>query len=214
MKRALTAAVTLGFCLSFPALAHAQELGAKGQGVLSAERLMGLSWSHVAVEVGPLIGKRDFSSFGFGWRGGSQAPPFDVPRLAFDYMIIEHLSLGGAIGYVSHSRNDSPNDDLDVSEFIVSPRIGYAYAFGRVVGIWPRGGLTYHSTSVDGGNDEKGFAFTAECPLTFSPSTHFAIHVGPTFDVDMFGDREPSPGNETDITYRTFGINAGLLGWF
>jgi hypothetical protein len=210
MKRALTAAVILGFCLSFPALAGAQELGAKGQGVLSADRLMGLSWSHVAVEVGPLTDKRDYSSFGFGWRGAGQRSPFDAPRLAFDYMIIEHLSLGGALGYVSHELDD----DRDVSEFIVSPRIGYAYAFGRVVGIWPRGGFTYHSTSVDGGVDEKGFAFTAECPLTFSPSTHFAIHVGPTFDVDLFGDREPSPVTETDVTYRTFGINAGLLGWF
>lgn len=209
MKRATTA-VVFGLCLSFPALAGAQELGAKGQGVLSADRLMGLSWTHVAGERGPLNYKNDYTSFSFGWRSSPDLSPFDVARLAFDYMIVDHLSLGGALGYVAHS-----GDGADVSQFIVSPRIGYAYAFGRVVGIWPRGGFTYHSTSADGGWDEKGFAFTAECPLTFSPAPHFAIHVGPTFDVDMFGDRDtPAAVDGGDRTYRNFSINAGLLGWF
>lgn len=208
MKRTLTASI-LGACLCWTALGSAQELGHKGQGVLSADRLMGLSWTRVSGELGPAHYENDYSSFSFGWRTSPDDSPFDVPRLAFDYLLIDHLSLGGAVGYVSHS-----GDGNDVSHFLLSPRIGYAYAFGRVVGIWPRGGFTYHSTSIDGGYDEKGFAFTAECPLTFSPATHFALHVGPTFDVDLFGDRDPSPVVEGDRTYRNFGINAGLLGWF
>jgi len=208
MKRAITASV-LTACLGSTTLVSAQELGAKGEGVLSADRLMGLSWTHVAGEVGPADYERDYTSFSFGWRTSPDNSPFDVPRLAFDYLIIEHLSLGGALGYVSHT-----GDGRDSSTFIISPRVGYAYAFGRVVGIWPRGGFTYHSTSIDGGFDEKGFAFTAECPLTFSTASHFAISVGPTFDVDMFGDRDPSPVTKGDRTYRNFGINAGLLGWF
>jgi hypothetical protein len=90
--------------------------------------------------------------------------------------------------------------------------VGYAYAFGKVVGIWPRGGLTYHTRSL-GRVDDKGFALTLECPFTFSPAAHFAFHVGPSLDVDMSGSRE-TPITETDLTYRTFGLNAGLLGWF
>ena len=35
----------------------------------------------------------------------------------------------------------------------------------------------------------------------------------PTFDVDMFGERDNQP-DEGDHKYRTFGLNAGLLGWF
>jgi len=62
--------------------------------------------------------------------------------------------------------------------------------------------------------DEKGFALTLECPFTFSPASHFAVHVGPTFDVDMLGSRDPSPVDKGDRTYRTFGLNVGLLGWF
>ncbi len=206
MKRALTASIA-GLCLCFSTLAGAQELGAKGEGVLSADRLMGLSWTHVAGDVGPASFNNDYSSFSFGWR--TPDSPFDIARLAFDYMIINHLSLGGAIGYVSHG-----GDINDTSHFLFAPRVGYAYAFGRVVGIWPRGGFTYHSSSFADTYDEKGFAFTAECPFTFSPAPHFAISVGPTFDVDMFGDRRPANGNKDDRTYRNFGINAGLLGWF
>ena len=208
MKQALTALI-LGLGVLSPLLARAQELGAKGEGVLSADRLMGISANRISGELGAATYRNDFTSFSFGWRTAPDNSPFDIPRLAFDYMVISHLSIGGAIGDVSHD-----GDANDSSSFIVAPRIGYAYAFGRVVGIWPRGGFTYHSTSVDNAYDEKGFAFTAECPFTFSPAQHFALHVGPTFDIDMFGDRDPSPINKGDRTYRTFGLNAGLLGWF
>ena len=91
--------------------------------------------------------------------------------------------------------------------------MGYVHAFGRVVGIWPRGGFTYHSGEV-GGRDENGFALTLECPFTFSPVEHFAFHIGPTFDVDLFGEAEGGGGNDIDQHYRAFGLNAGLLGWF
>jgi hypothetical protein len=208
MKQALTASlIALGLCST--QLADAQELGSKGQGILSVDRLMGLSWTKIKGERGPTNYEDDWTSFSFGWRTSPDLSPFDVPRLAFDYLIIDHLSLGGSIGYVTHS-----GEGNDASSFILSPRIGYLYSFGRVVGIWPRGGFTYHSTSIDNQFDEKGFAFTAEVPFTFSPSAHFALHVGPTFDIDMFGDRDPYPVNKSDRTYRNFGVNAGLLGWF
>jgi len=208
MKKALTAlALCLG--LSSPALASAQELGEKGEGVLSADRLMGISANRISGEQGNNHYSNDWTSISFGWRTSPDLSPFDVPRLAFDYMVIEHLSIGGALGYVSHD-----GDAADSSSFIVAPRIGYAYAFGRVVGIWPRGGFTYHTTSFDNGFDEKGFALTLECPFTFSPAPHFAISIGPTFDVDLFGDRDRAPINKGDRIYRTFGLNVGLLGWF
>jgi hypothetical protein len=204
MKHKLTAlVVSLG--VSVPALAGAQELGRKGDVVFSADRLMGITATHVSQEEGPFEAENDWTSFSFGWR---QAPsPFDIPRLSFDYLVIDHLSIGGSLGYFSID----PDEGGDVSGFLLNPRVGYAYAFGRVVGIWPRGGFTYHSGEL--GGDESGFAVTLECPFTFSPTEHFAFHVGPTFDIDMFGEREI--GNaDVDQKYRAFGLNAGLLGWF
>ena len=211
MKHALSALV-LSFGLSLPALAGAQELGRKGDVVFSVDRLMGVTGTHVAgtrARPANVEYHDDFTSLSFGWRATPDGSPFDVPRFAFDYLVIDHLSIGGSLGYASVDA-DQQND---FSAFIVSPRIGYAYAFGRVVGIWPRGGFTYHSTNVDNGFDEKGFALTLECPFTFSPASHFAFHIGPSFDIDMFGERDNQP-DDGDRKYRAFGLNAGLLGWF
>lgn len=205
MKHTLSALVLLS-AVAVPGLASAQELGAKGDVVFSADRLMGVTATHVAFEDGPVEGDFDYTSISFGWR---QAPsPFDVPRISFDYLVIDHLSIGGSLGYFSVD----PDEGGSVSGFLLNPRVGYVHAFGRVVGIWPRGGFTYHSGDV-GPADEDGFALTLECPFTFSPTNHFAFHVGPTFDIDMFGERDAGPG-DVDWKYRAFGLNAGLLGWF
>jgi hypothetical protein len=209
MKNALSALV-VSSALLLPALASAQELGAKGDAVFSVDRLMGVTGTHVAGERGPLEYHNDYTSISFGWRASPDLSPFDVPRFAFDYLFIDHLSIGGSLGYASVDADQG----ADYSTFVISPRVGYAYAFGKVVGIWPRAGFTYHSTNIDDDFDEKGFALSLECPFTFSPATHFAFHIGPTFDIDMFGSRDPSPIDKGDRTYRTFGLNAGLLGWF
>ena len=209
MKHALSALV-LSVGLLMPALASAQELGAKGDAVFSVDRVMGITGTHVAGQAARLDYQRDWTSFSFGWRASPELSPFDMPRLAFDYLILDHLSIGGALGYASLDV-DQGND---ISTFVIAPRVGYLYSFGRVVGVWPRGGFTYHSTSINDQFDEKGFALSLECPFTFSPAAHFAFHVGPTFDIDMFGSRDPSPIDKGDRTYRTIGLNAGLLAWF
>ena len=209
MKHALSALI-VSFGLSASTLASAQEFGSKGDAVFSIDRVMGITGTHDAGDIGPAEYHDDFTSISFGWRAAPDGSPFDVARLAFDYLIADHFSIGGALGYASVDA-DQQND---YSTFIVAPRVGYAYAFGRVVGIWPRGGFTYHTRSEDNGIDEKGFALTLECPFTFSPATHFAFHIGPTFDIDMFGSRDPFPIDKEDHSFRTFGVNAGLLAWF
>jgi hypothetical protein len=206
MKYALSA-LALSLVSSISALAAAQELGQKGDAVFSADRLMGITGTHVEGELGPADYDNDWTSLSFGWRASPETSPFDIPRLSFDYLVIDHLSIGGSLGYLSVD----PDQGNEYSAFLLNPRVGYAYAFGRVVGIWPRAGFTYHTLDVDDGIEEKGFALSLECPFT---ATHFAFHVGPTFDVDLFGDRDPSPIDSGDRTFRTFGLNAGILGWF
>lgn len=202
----VVSALGLSLGLTMTSLAGAQELGQKGDVVFSADRLMGVTGTKRDQELFPV---RDWTSISFGWRGSVNAP-FDVPRLSFDYLPIDHLSIGGSLGYVSI---DGDNDG-DYEAFLFSPRVGYAYAFGRVVGIWPRGGFTYHTHSP-GAVTEKGFALSLEVPFTFAPTNHFAFSVGPTFDIDLFGSFKPGDlGDKRDLTYRTFGLNAGLLGWF
>lgn len=209
MRNAFSALVlTAG--LSAPALADAQELGSKGDAIFSVERLMGITGTHRSTE-GPPDVDLDWTSLSFGWRAAPDTSPFDVARFAFDYLVIDHLSIGGSLGYASVAL-DEPS--IDASAFLLAPRVGYLYSLGRVVALWPRGGLTYHSYSVDEGPSESGLALTLECPFTFAPTRHFAFHVGPTFDIDLFGELDPVVGPDVDRKYRVFGLNAGLLGWF
>jgi len=209
MMRVLSALVVLLGC-SATRLAAAQELGRKGDAVFSAERLMGITGTHVSGESGGRDYDEDRTSLSFAWRGSPSSSPFDVPRLAFDYFAIDHLSIGGSLGYSS----TAPDEGGDASAFLLAARVGYVYAFGRVVGIWPRGGFSYHSLNIDNGFDENGFGLTLECPFTFSPAAHWAFSVGPSFDVDLFGERDPSPVSAEDRKYRMFGLQAGVLGWF
>lgn len=212
MKRALWA-VVLSLGLGVPALANAQELGRKGDAIFSVDRLMGVTGTHVRreLEIGPArqVYENDWTAISFGWRGSPDSSPFDVPRFSFDYVLFDHFSLGGSLGYVGLNPDDGP----DVSAVLFAVRAGYVYAFGRVVGIWPRGGFTYHTWSVDDDYEDDGLALTLECPFTFSPTQHFAFHVGPTFDIDFTGERQ-TPVGDGDSRFRTFGVNAGILGWF
>jgi hypothetical protein len=210
MKRTISA-VVFAVSAAVPSFASAQELGAKGDAVFSADRLFGITGTHLHDPGVNQNGHDDWTSISFGWRGTGNDSPFDVPRFSFDYLVINHLSLGGSLGY------SSLNADVrnDYSMFLFAARIGYLYSFGRVVGIWPRGGITYHTDNINGDRDIDGLALTLECPFTFSPASHFAFTVGPTFDADLFGNRQVAGNpNNIDHTYRTFGVSAGLLGWF
>jgi hypothetical protein len=214
MKHTLSALV-FSVGLLVPALASAQEIGAKGDAVFSVDRLMGINGVRSVTEEPTGDEVTEATTISFGWRGSSEISPFEVPRFAFDYLVIEHLSIGGSLGYASLAV-DEP-DNADFTFFEVAPRVGYLYSFGQVVAIWPRGGVTYHSASTDLGDNEdseSGFALTLECPFTFSPTRHFAFHIGPTFDIDMFGEHDPQVGPDEDRRYRSFGLNAGILGWF
>jgi hypothetical protein len=211
MKHALSSLI-LSLGLLAPALASAQELGRKGDAIFSVDRLMGISAGHRVIANPPGDAVDDWTDVSLAWRGGAIATPFEVPRFAFDYLVIDHLSIGGSLGWASLSHDGTNNS---VAMFLLAPRVGYLYSFGRVVGIWPRAGFTYHSSSVNNGDHESGFALDLECPFTFSPAQHFAFHIGPTFDVDLFGNlNHPNPVPDVDNKYRSIGINGGILGWF
>jgi hypothetical protein len=219
MKHTLTALV-LSLGLTAPALASAQEIGAKGDAIFSVDRLMGITGTHRVVEYPAPVGdvEADWTNISFGWRDSPEFSPFDVPRFSFDYLILDHLSVGGSLGYnsISYDGEDGllGSVETDISQFLLAARVGYLYSFGRVVAIWPRGGITYHSVDYDDVFELSGLALTLECNFTFTLTRHFAVHLGPSFDIDMFGEIDPQNAADRDMRYRTIGRNAGILGWF
>ena len=80
--------------------------------------------------------------------------------------------------------------------------------FGRVVGIWPRGGLSYWLESGTGNNEAHSFAFDVDVPLVFACTHSFAITLGPLLDVGFAGKL-----NDADTSFVQFGLSAGIVGF-
>jgi hypothetical protein len=217
----LASVVAMSVAVLWSGAASAQVFGNKGDAAFGAERLMGVHSDHV-FEDGAAPGdpgtNYDVTTFGLGWFGHAAATPFDLPRITFDYFIADHWSLGGALAYQTTdvTVNDGKGNGVRTAssaEFLFSPRVGYAYMFGRVVGIWPRAGITYHSETVTNDNNINGFALGAEVQFVFVPVQHFAILLGPSLDLDFTGRTKPVQSSDRDHGYRSIGLQVGLLGW-
>jgi hypothetical protein len=237
MKKSLafsTAAVLVAVSLPAGAASGPME---QGTFTVGAERLTGIV--HASLKNDPFPGQppQDFDDDGvtavtFLGNGGyadrfpgDSRATFAIPRVGFDYFIIDGLSLGGSITVLSYSNNDSTprNQDFSVTNFLIAPRVGYAYMFGDVVGIWPRGGLSYVHGSYDpdwaeADRSSHYFAFEVDVPLIIAPVKNFGITVGPLFDVTFGGSqtdrRRIAPEQTRDASLVLFGLSAGLMGIF
>lgn len=213
--------LSFSFALATLALspaALAQEFGKKGDAVFSADRLFGFTSTSATLEndPGPDV-ELSGTNFNLGFRGALQSP-YEAPRFAFDYLVIDHLSVGGSLGFTTISQDIDGggfiNATGDASAFLFSPRVGYVHMFSNVIGIWPRGGFTYRSQGVDDVYDANGFALTLECMFPIVPGRNFGFLVGPTLDVDITGSLDPDgPAEERSLTYTTVGLQIGLFGW-
>lgn len=203
----------------------------QGTFTVGAERLTGIV--HGTAKNDPFPGQNPNAGdedgiTSFALLGNGTFPPDDsrsmffMPRVGFDYFIIDGLSLGGSLTFISISDNDEDSaNDFTVTNFLFAPRVGYAYMFGDVVGIWPRGGISYVHGSVDpdqgGGSSSHYFAFEVDVPLVIAPVKNFGITVGPLFDVTLGGsqtERLPPPDHTRDASLVMFGLSAGIMGIF
>jgi hypothetical protein len=204
--------------------ALAQEFGSKGTPAISSDRLTGFSIDHWKQSRSqPAVDVKDTTNhFGFLWQGSFAHSPYSIPRLAFDYFVIDRLSIGGALGYASASTDVERGNVTghgSVTAFVFAPRVGYVWNINGWASFWLRGGFTYHSYSFDGNEgSEHAIALTVEPTLVLSPSNHWGFVVGPTGDFSFTGSRQRAAGNghvDDDLSYTSFGIlRGGLIGWF
>jgi hypothetical protein len=234
----------LGACLVLSAVvlaapaAYAQDFGKEGQIAVGAERLFGVVHTSVTEEEGDvsvtfshtnislLISRSNSSG------GGAFPLGYSFPRIAGDYFVIDGLSVGGSLGVYTHSGNlETEGDGVSVEAdtgsitgFLFEPRVGYAFMFSDMIGIWPRGGITFLSESSENAdNDERSsssLALTLECPLVINPVPHVVFGIGPTFDLGLTGSNEVNPSepmaptSETDLTMHDIGLQASLTAYF
>jgi hypothetical protein len=187
----------------------------KGTFALGAERLTGMFHSEEKTGNGASQGTTSIALLGnTGYSPVAQAWQF--PRVGLDGFIIDGLSLGGSFVVMHRSPETTSTTDL-----LVAPRIGFAYMFSRVVGIWPRFSLAYWHQweNPDQGPGEirhHAFAFGIDVPLIIAPVKNFAITVGPLLDVSFGGQRTEDNGTadvSVDTSFTQFGLSAGIVGF-
>lgn len=185
--------------------------------VLGAERLFGV------VGTGTDTDGEDSDSLRLSllWGHGPVAPgtamgaPYDRPRIAFDYFIIDNLSLGGSLGFYTWSWSVDDEDAGDGGGFLLSPRVGYMVDINDMLGFWPRGGFTYVRDSVEDPDVVvTATALSVEAPLYILVNKTLAVSVGLTIDLGIGGEVErDAPAPDQDQEHNQFGIQVGLAGW-
>jgi hypothetical protein len=219
MKGQIPFALALGFGLLHATPAEAQLLGAKGDAVFAAERLFGVRGEHRTTHppqpngAGAGDGGEDvnYTTIAFGF--AEHRVPYNIPRLAFDYLVINHLSVGGAFGFSLSNGSGNGNDNALPTSFVIAPRVGYLHMFGRVAGIWPRGGFTYDSTAFTHGYKESGLGINLECMFPIVVASHFGFELGVAFDQSLTASHTDENQPSYDISYRSIGLQVGLFGW-
>jgi len=258
----LLGSVAASLFIAAPALAaDAAATGAFGmakQGnlIVSADRMFGLSfWNSKATDepdpgdppgAPKRITKESYTQFGLLWGGGpafTNINPYNIPRASIDYTVIDGLTVGGSLGFLTASskREDSTNpattsisrDGPTYTNFVFAPRVGYILGFGPNLGLWLRGGLTYYygsasSESVSGTGavtktkaSVNGFALNLEPTFVISPVDHFGFYVGGVIDIPLTGTQKRETTGPTGATLTTedgltffnAGVLFGFMGW-
>jgi hypothetical protein len=243
----LAAVVTPSVALAAPD--DANGFGEKHQLILSVDRLMPLfsySSQTVTSTTGNAVVKSTDSgtsmAFLFG-REPSIGVVHTLPRIAFDFTIVRHLTLGGsfafAVGLGGSHEDDVGNGvtrkrDAGKTTLIgFAPRVGYVIPLGSVFAFWPRAGFAYYSVSTKTPNLGPGnnlitvtdsdsvLSLDLDPQFVWAPVQHFFINFGPLVNIPITGSRSTetltgpqSSTTKNDLSVFHFGLSAGLGGFF
>ena len=230
MKRTLQCAFAATALLASSS-AWAQTFGEKGVIAISAERLFGFTYDSARrTDNGQdtNVSVTHFSLLSSPVSVGGNTPNFvwagyGSPRVAGDYFLIDHLSLGAALGYAHWSatvQTPGPGGNETTTtgdSFTFAPRVGYFLTFNDKIGFWPRGGITYRTfgSANFGGHD---LAFTLEAPFAFTLIPHVVFWAGPTVDLGFTGSQNNKLANGSttsfDFNAIEIGIQTGLVVYF
>ncbi len=231
--------VLASLAVTATATAEPVDFGARGQVILSADRLSPLfSYSRIETDTGGGDSTTNTTtSMSLLWNGAPEAV-YDIPRIGLDYVLAPNITIGGDLfGTIPFSASRSTTmggttttrDTAKYSAFGIGARGGYVLALSHGLAFWPRGGLSYtrESTSnVIGGRGEtqsltvSQFALSLEPLFVIEAVPHFGVVFGPVLDLPLRGTQhtEVTMGNTTVSSDNNsqqlhFGITLGLLGW-
>ncbi len=92
----------------------------------------------------------------------------------------------------------------------IEPRVGYAHPFSDKVALWVRIGMTIY---LPVSKSQPGYivGVATDASLVFTPTKHFGVLLGPTFERSIVGHDE---AKNADASYRAMGILLGLMADF
>jgi hypothetical protein len=228
MKRTLQFAFAAAALLASSS-AWAQTFGAKGQIVISAERMFGFTYDSVTLtennqDTTGSVTHFTLLSSPVGVSGGNNFvwAGYGSPRVAGDYFVINRLSVGAALGYAHWSASEQepgpgvPEETVSGDSFTFAPRAGYMLTFNDIVSFWPRAGFTYRTFSA-GNASAHNLALTLEAPFAFTVIPHVAFWAGPTLDLGLDGAQSVEAAGTTisnDFNATSIGIQTGLVVYF
>jgi hypothetical protein len=221
---AIAAAIGSAALFTKPAAA-VDNIGNQGQFVIGAERMMGLYFDQFKQSQGGA--ERTDKATRIGLLGNTDGSVSSSPRLGFDYLVTDGVSVGGSLFYAHTSTSADVNgtnaDGPSIDTFFFNPRVGYAYAIDETFAIWPRAGFAYiHQTTSppSGGGDttRSGTQLTLEGNLVVSPIEHVALTGGPFLDLGLGGSQslksEGGAESSNDAKLTSFGLQFGLAAYF
>lgn len=135
---------------------------------------------------------------------------------AFDYFIIDGVSLGGELTFGSFDATSTTTTtvgpvsnattiDTSGSLFGIAPRVGFDFAFNQSFSIWVRAGFGYnHASSTVAGQtgsiSSSSFAVGLDASLLWHPHPRFFLGVGPGVSRDLSASSSTDDGNGTTTT--------------
>ena len=169
---------------------------------------------------------------------------FGVPRIGFDGMFANGVTLGGSLSYlVTSGEHESPlgttqkvtQEDPTTSIFVFAPRVGVMLPATPKVGVWLRGGISRISRSIESKDidPQTGAQLTTtstttlvnvtlDPQLVISPVPHVGLTVGALLDIGVSGSAEYSYSGtnsavtsmSNDTTASSYGVTGGLVAIF
>jgi opacity protein-like surface antigen len=248
LRARLTILTGIALALSSAGTAAADEeqwahrFGAPGF-IVSVDRLLPLlSYQSIKTD-NPNGGSTTDSRFSLALVGngpfGAYQSFYNLPRLSFDWLPIQNLTLGGSVWlYTDLSSNQTvtpatgastTSDQPKTTYWGIAPRVGYVVPLSEKFSFWPRAGVEYYHVSTSDVGSGTGavsqFAVDLEAMLVISPWHHLGFEVGPTADIPVSGSQNVTSttvanGTSTTVSHQVnsamfqIGMSAGMLGHF
>jgi len=201
--------------------------------ILSADRLFGLSfWSAKQESDAGISDKASGTAINLVWGDNQDVTLYSIPRFAFDYMIVQNVSVGGSFGFIHRSASDelsggnaSISHDLPSRNgFTFAPRAGYVLGLSPTFALWLRAGITYFTDTVkqtEGSITTKtsanGISLDLEPQLVILPVPHLGLTLGPVADIGLGGKFKQEITGAATVEYSSnvsnYGLVFGLLGY-